>query len=189
MKNPKHTNQVRIIAGTHRGRRLTFTTANGLRPTPDSVRERLFNWLGQDLTGQTVLDLFSGSGALGFEAASRHAERIILIENNHTTAQTLQKNRHLLQLSQIEIHHIDALHYLKNNPNKFNLIFLDPPFAWQQWQDLFPLLKTCLAEQAFIYLEAAQIPELPEWLIPYREGRAGMSQFKVLQYQPAYKSS
>ena len=189
MANPKHTNQVRIIAGTHRGRKLPFATAEGLRPTPDSVRERLFNWLGQDLTGQTVLDLFSGSGALGFEAASRNAKRVVLIENNRTTAQILKKNSQTLQLPQIEIHHTDALHYLRHHPNTFNLIFLDPPYAWQQWQDLFPLLKQHLAEQAFIYLEAAQLPELPEWLTTYREGKAGMSQFKVLQYQPINETS
>ena len=184
MTHTKHNNQVRIIAGTHRGRKIHFASSEGLRPTPDSVRERLFNWLGQDLTGQTVLDLFSGSGALGFEAASRNAQRVILIENNRHTVQTLKHNCQTLNFPQVEIHHTNGLHYLKHSQESHNLVFLDPPFAWQQWQELFALLEKHLAPQAFLYLEAAQIPELPEWLSVYREGKAGMSQFKILQYQP-----
>ena len=90
-KHNKHKNQVRIIGGELRGRKVRFADAEGLRPTADSVRERLFNWLGQDLTGQTVLDLFAGSGALGFEAASRGAKRVVLVENNRWAAASLQQ--------------------------------------------------------------------------------------------------
>ena len=78
--------------GNAGGRKLTFLSADGLRPTPDSVREKLFNWLGQDLTGKTVLDLFSGSGALGMEAASRNAAKVVMVDNHRQTVQTLQKN-------------------------------------------------------------------------------------------------
>ena len=86
MKNPNHKNQVRIIGGEHRSRLINFNNADGLRPTADMVREKLFNWLGQDLTGTTVLDLFSGSGIMSFEAASRNAKMIVAIENNIKTA-------------------------------------------------------------------------------------------------------
>ena len=80
--NPKHSNQVRIIGGDLRGRKIPFISADGLRPTPDSVRERLFNWLGQDLTGQHTLDPFAGSGVLSFEAISRHAQSATLCDNS-----------------------------------------------------------------------------------------------------------
>ena len=92
MSHPKHYNQVRIIGGTHRGRKIAFPVADGLRPTPDSVREKLFNWLGQDLTGQTVLDLFAGSGALGFESASRGAAKVVMVEADRQTAQNLTRH-------------------------------------------------------------------------------------------------
>ena len=108
-KHSKHTNQVRIIGGQCRGRKLTFLSADGLRPTPDSVREKLFNWLGQDLTGKTVLDLFSGSGALGMEAASRHAAKVVMVDNHRQTVQTLQKNVCELGLRQVEIVCSDGL--------------------------------------------------------------------------------
>ena len=88
-KHSKHSNQVRIIGGQCRGRKLVFADADGLRPTPDSVREKLFNWLGQDLTGMNVLDLFAGSGALGFEAASRNAAEVAMVEINRNTFQNL----------------------------------------------------------------------------------------------------
>ena len=87
--NPKHSNQIRITGGSLRGRKLSFQAADGLRPTPDSMRERLFNWLGQDLTGLDVLDLFAGSGALGFEAVSRCAARALLCDNNRQTVRQL----------------------------------------------------------------------------------------------------
>ena len=87
--NEKHQNQIRITGGQLRGRKIQFPSADGLRPTPDSVRERLFNWLGQDLTGQIVLDLFAGSGALGFESASRHAKQVEMCEIHKAAAQNL----------------------------------------------------------------------------------------------------
>ena len=94
-----HLNRVRIIGGQWRGRLLRFPDAQGLRPTPDRVRETVFNWLGQDLTGVSCLDLFAGSGALGFEAASRGASRVVLVERDRVAAQALQANVATLQAS------------------------------------------------------------------------------------------
>lgn len=181
--NPKHHNQVRIIGGTHRGRKLTFTHAEGLRPTPDSVRERLFNWLGQDLTGQTVLDLFAGSGALGFEAASRHAKHVIMCETNRQTAQQLQQIAREFGFSGcLNIHAQDGIAFLRTSTQQFHTIFLDPPFEWQNWADVFTVLRPRLHDEATIYIEAGKLPEIPEWLEIYRQGKAGQTQFALLRY-------
>lgn len=181
--NQKHNNQVRIIGGSCRGRKLAFAAADGLRPTPDMVREKLFNWLGQDLTGKTVLDLFAGSGALGLEAASRNAKRVVMVDNHRQTLKSIQKNSHDLGLSQVEAVCSDGLLYLKSTAQKFDVVFLDPPFAWNDWDDLFGFLGGCLKNQAMVYIEAGKFPEKPEWLEAYREGRSGMSGFELLVYR------
>lgn len=180
----KHRNQVRIIGGTHRGRKLTFAQSDGLRPTPDSVRERLFNWLGQDLTGLSVLDLFSGSGALGFEAASRSARFVVLCENNLKTAAILMQQAQLLNMQNlVQIAKQEALTFLATQTQKFDVVFLDPPFVWCNWTHLWQVLHPCLNESARIYAEAEHLPEYPSWLTILREGKAGQSQFMLLQFQ------
>ena len=151
-KHTKHSNQVRIIGGQCRGRKLSFASADGLRPTPDSVREKLFNWLGQDLTGKTVLDLFGGSGALGMEAASRNAKWVVIADNNRQTVQTLEKNSRELGLMQIQTVFSDGIAYLKTVSEQFDVVFLDPPFTWQDWQILFDVLKLRLNPGSFVYL-------------------------------------
>lgn len=181
-KHSKHSNQVRIIGGQCRGRKLVFADADGLRPTPDSVREKLFNWLGQDLTGKTVLDLFSGSGALGMEAASRNATKVVMVDNHRQTVQTLQKNIRELGLKQVEIVCSDGMAYLAMPSEKFDVVFLDPPFAWEGWQNLFIRLQSHLKNGAMVYIEAGKLPEKPDWLEIYREGKAGMSRFELLLY-------
>lgn len=183
-RHAKHQNQVRIIGGTHRGRKLHFSDADGLRPTPDSVRERLFNWLGQDLTGQAVLDLFAGSGALGLEAASRGARSTVLVERNRQTVQAIRENIRQLGVDQVEVVAADGLVYLKQGGSRFDTVFLDPPFNWQQWPGLWAALQGRLNEQAMVYLEAGVLPQLPEWLAVYREGKAGKSRFALAVYQP-----
>lgn len=183
MKNSKHSNQVRIIGGIHRGRKLAFADAEGLRPTPDRVREQVFNWLGQDLTGKHVLDLFGGSGALGLEAASRRAAKVVMVENNRQTARTLQQAIQTLALAQAEVVNSDGLLYLQQTQQQFDVVFLDPPFAWQQWPELFAVLAGRLKEGALVYLEAGNLPEIPKWLAPYRKGKAGVSRFELLLYR------
>ncbi|MDO5638333.1 MAG: 16S rRNA (guanine(966)-N(2))-methyltransferase RsmD [Neisseria sp.] len=184
-KNQQHSNQIRIIGGQCRGRKIHFATGEGLRPTPDSVRERLFNWLGQDLTGQSVLDLFSGSGALGLEAASRNAARVMMTDNSRQAVRNLQQNARLLQLEKVEIAFSDGLCFLERCRENFDVVFLDPPFAWQQWSELFAHLQDRLNDNALVYVEAGQLPQLPQWLQRFREGKAGMSKFELLLYKQA----
>lgn len=180
--NAKHKNQVRIVGGTHRGRKLTFHDAEGLRPTPDSVRERLFNWLGQDLSGKTVLDLFAGSGALGFEAASRHARKVYLCDTNRQTVRQL--NEHVREFdwaNRVSVEAQDGIAWLRQSTQQFDVVLLDPPFAWQGWQELFAALPERLAENAMVYVEAGALPEFPDYLECHREGRAGQSSFVLLK--------
>ena len=125
--------KVRIIGGTWRSRLLSVIDLPGLRPTTDRIRETLFNWLGQDLTGLRCLDLFAGTGALGFEAASRGAEAVVLLERDKKAHANLLANFKLLQSSPVsgfvEILHQDSLEFLSHQPNRSsNLIFIDPPF-------------------------------------------------------------
>ncbi|QMT31810.1 16S rRNA (guanine(966)-N(2))-methyltransferase RsmD [Alysiella filiformis] len=181
--NAQHRNQIRIIGGELRGRKIHFPTTEGLRPTPDSVRERLFNWLGQDLTGQIALDLFAGSGALGFEALSRHAKHVYFCENNRLAAQSLRQHAQQFALqSRSHIAQQDSLLFLQNTTQTFDLVLLDPPFAWQNWAMLFQHLQSKLNPQAHIYLEAGSLPELPHWLTIIKQGKAGQSQQLLLQY-------
>lgn len=180
--NANHRNQIRIIGGEWRGRKIQFPNAEGLRPTPDSVRERLFNWLGQDLTGQTVLDLFAGSGALGFEAASRHAKQVMMCEINRTVSGSLKQHAQQFgATNRVQICQQDGLQYLAKTSQVFDIILLDPPFAWQDWANLLGLLRDKLAADGYLYIEASALPELPDWLCVVKQGRAGQSLQLLLQ--------
>ena len=173
-------NRVRIIGGQYRRRLLDFPGSTGLRPTPDSVRETVFNWLGQDLPGWTCLDLFAGSGALGFEAASRGAERVVMIERDAKVIAALEKNRAMLGASGIDIRRADALAWLANNRETFDLIFIDPPFdsglPKTLWVDLAPHLKA----GGYAYVEQGSAVSAPPGFIIHRSGRAGRSHFALL---------
>ncbi|MGR8930836.1 MAG: 16S rRNA (guanine(966)-N(2))-methyltransferase RsmD [Gammaproteobacteria bacterium] len=125
----KTSNKLRIIGGEWRSRVIVFDDAPGLRPTPARVRETLFNWLQVDILGSRCLDLFAGSGALGFEAASRGARQVVLLENNSKTVQRLRENAVALNTERIEVLHKDASTYLDQAQGHFDLIFLDPPFG------------------------------------------------------------
>ncbi|MBU3635663.1 16S rRNA (guanine(966)-N(2))-methyltransferase RsmD [Polynucleobacter sp. es-GGE-1] len=125
--------KVRIIGGIWRSRQLIVLDLPGLRPSTDRIRETLFNWLGQDLTGLTSLDLFAGTGALGFEAASRGADLVVLLEKDKKTHANLVSNFALLQSSPVsavvEILQRDSVEFLSQQPDRStNLIFIDPPF-------------------------------------------------------------
>ncbi|XXQ69502.1 16S rRNA (guanine(966)-N(2))-methyltransferase RsmD [Neisseriaceae bacterium B1] len=182
-KHSKHQNQVRITGGALRGRKISFADVQGLRPTPEMVREKLFNWLGQDLTEQTVLDLFSGSGVLSFEALSRHAKQVVMCENQRATANQIMQHVRLLDVAtRAQVIHQDGLVYLRDTAERFDLVLLDPPFAWQDWTVLFASLQKHLNDDAFVYIEAGRLPEMPAWLQIHRKGKAGQSQFALLRY-------
>ena len=186
MPNPKRSkpqlrNQVRIIGGQHPRRFLAFPDAAGLLPTPDRVRETLFNWLGQDLPGWHCLDLFAGSGALGFEAASRGAARVVMIERERAAYETLQANRILLNATQIEIHRADCETWLASTPEIFDLIFLDPPFDSDLAARVFPGLAGRVKSGGFVYVEQGGFVTPPPGLTLYRSGRAGKSHYALLK--------
>jgi len=120
---------IRIIGGKYRGKKLHFPLAEGLRPTPDRVRETLFNWLMNDICGSKCLDAFAGSGAIGFEAYSRGALSVKLLENNSKVYLNLRKEANHFNSPLISIEKNDACKFLIETKEKFNIIFLDPPFA------------------------------------------------------------
>ena len=150
--------RLRIIAGRWRSRRLAFPDKQDLRPTPDRVRETLFNWLQGDLAGSRCLDLFAGSGALGFEAASRGAGEVVMVEHGRDAAAALRSNIELLQADNVELVVADALEWLAANQRRFDIVFLDPPFASDVIGPCCKLLEAgkSLAEHAKIYIEHAR---------------------------------
>lgn len=171
-------NRVRIIAGRWRGRRIEFPDAHGLRPTPDRVRETLFNWLQPTIAGAKCLDLFAGSGALGFEALSRGAASAVLLERDREVCRQLRANAELLRADGVEIECADALQWLRTAPpRRFDIVFLDPPFASELLQAACELLdaRNWLAPGASVYLEAPADARLllpPTWSIA-RSKQAG----------------
>ena len=186
MPNPKRgkpalRNQVRIIGGQYRRRLLTFPDAPGLRPTPDRVRETLFNWLGQDLPGWHCLDLFAGSGALGFEAASRGAARVVMVERERAALETLQANRDVLNASQVDIQRADCQIWLASNAEQFDLIFLDPPFDSDLAERVLPELIGRVKSGGFVYVEQGNFIAPPAGLTLHRTGRAGKSHYALLK--------
>ena len=166
-------NQVRVIAGQWRGRRLEFPDLPGLRPTPDRVRETLFNWLGQTLDDKTCLDLFAGSGALGFEALSRGARRVVMVEQNPQVLKALQENARKLGADRLDLVAGDGLKTLSREGKAFDVIFLDPPFHHGILPLLLPLLPDRLAPDGFVYAETEQALEPDEGWEIWRSGRAG----------------
>lgn len=150
----KKLNTVRINAGEWRSRVLKFPDAIGLRPTPERVRQTVFNWLGQDMSGLSCLDLFAGTGVMGFEALSRGAKAVTLVEKSTPAYNALMANKQLLQAEHASVRHQDALQFLSQNPQKFNVIFLDPPYRLQWLDKVLPLLADHLAADGVVYVEA-----------------------------------
>ena len=161
--------QVRIIGGDWRGRKLAVLMAEGLRPTSDRVRETLFNWLQFDVPGARCLDVFAGSGALGFEALSRGAKHVTMLELNSANAKQLKKNLETLKADNAKVEQTDSLNWLaKSATEPFDLIFVDPPFHQGLMQSSIDgLFKNgyVKSEQACLYLEQEKQldwPRLPE---------------------------
>lgn len=177
---------VRIIGGRWRGSKLPVADVAGLRPTSDRVRESLFNWLQPMLAGAWVLDAFAGSGALGLEAASRGAAQVVLLENHPLLAANLREQVARLGRSEstavVEIVQDDALRWLARPPSaRFDLVFLDPPFAGELWVPTLAALVPWLAPAAWLYLEsprgAAPAPGMG-WLA-HRQGQTRDVQFAL----------
>ncbi len=177
---------VHIIAGQLKGSKLPVLDKNGLRPTSNRVRETVFNWLQHNIQGKRVLDLFAGSGALGFEAASRLANHVTLVENDTATAQMLRENQARLKIDSVEIVHADSLKWLAASQSPpFDIVFLDPPFAFGQWPALWKSLAPLLAGQALVYIEHSvkHSVDRPEQLALLKQGKTSQSQFFLGQWQ------
>ena len=171
---------MRIVGGAWKSRLIAFPAKKDLRPTPDRVRETLFNWLGQDLTGAACLDLFAGSGALGFEAASRGARRVVMVERDPAIFRSLAAAREALAAGTVDLVKGDALEFLRTDRGVYDVVFLDPPFDAGYWPRLAPLLPPRLAPEGMVYHESAHCPESsPEWEIRKR-GRAGKVSYQLL---------
>lgn len=177
---------VRIIGGQFRRRRITFSDAAGLRPTPDRVRETLFNWLGVRVDGARCLDLFAGSGALGLEAASRGAAEVVLVERDREVAACLGQQVALLGAAGVSVEQADALDWLQGVSRPFDLVFLDPPFDAPLLAPATAALESggWLAPEALIYVERRRgepMPALPPPWRPLRDDEAGQVRYHLLQ--------
>jgi 16S rRNA (guanine966-N2)-methyltransferase len=178
-------NKVRIVGGEWRSRMLKFPTVPGLRPTPDRVRETLFNWLGQRLDGKTCLDLFAGSGALGFEALSRGAKRVVMVERDRKVCQALQANASVLGASRLEIREADGVQFLALDRHAYDVIFLDPPFRKEFLPRLMPLLPAHLTPEGLVYVESEGALAVEAGWEIWRSGRAGQAYFHLLKWVDA----
>lgn len=177
-------NQLRVIGGQWRGRRLTFPDLPGLRPTPDRVRETLFNWLAPILPGARCLDLFAGSGALGIEALSRGAAEVVFVERHPLAARTLRDHLDRLHTHNARVEQADALAWLRQPGTPFEIALLDPPFGQGLLEPSCAALEAngWLATSAWIYLESeteAGTPALPACWTPYREKTAGAVTYRL----------
>ncbi len=150
-------NSLRIVGGEWRSRILKFPDAGGLRPTSGKIRETLFNWLGHNVIGADVLDMFSGSGALGLEALSRGAASAVMIEKNRAAAEQLKQNCQILQTSKAQVIIANAIDWVAENTSSFDLVFLDPPFAEGLLSECIELcIKGLVKLEGLVYLEAAR---------------------------------
>lgn len=156
---PAGSGAVRIIGGDWRGRTVRFEDAPGLRPSTDRTRETLFNWLQGRVAGRCVLDLFAGSGVLGFEAVSRGASGAVLVEHNAAVTRRLAEQAAKFDSARLEVVHADALAYLEQagETGRFDIVFVDPPFTTDTAYTVLEALRVCrkLQPDALIYLEVA----------------------------------
>lgn len=178
--------KVRIIGGQWRGRRICVPLINGLRPTPDRVRETLFNWLQPVIEGACCLDLFAGSGALGFEAASRGAAKVVMIEHDERAYQGLVEQATRFAADTVELVQADALEWLHGAQNAFDVVFLDPPFAGKILARATQLLhdRHWLGPRARIYIESDQtqgVSPVPKSWVLKKKGAAGSVQFRLFE--------
>ena len=179
----RSTNQLRIIGGSWRGRKLSFPDGEGLRPTTDRVRETVFNWLRGELAGARCLDLFTGSGALGLEALSQGAAHCVFVEKNPQAMRSLKDNLEMLGCHDAELVAGDALAYLHHTQDKFDLIFLDPPFAKDFLQQACQLIgqQQLLNDEGLVYLESELALDsliLPAGWQLLRNKKAGQAYFQ-----------
>lgn len=176
---------MRIIGGLHRSRQLRFPPTLQLRPTPDRVRETVFNWLGQDLTGKRCLDLFAGSGAFGFECASRGAAQVVMVERDAKAVAALQANADLLAVNGVQVVRGDALEFLQAGgpapESRFDVVFLDPPYAYDQLGRVLAALSGWISPTALIYREGPSFLEDSGQWASHRRAKAGAVHYQLMK--------
>jgi 16S rRNA (guanine966-N2)-methyltransferase len=175
--------KIRIIAGKWRGRKLDVIDSPDLRPTPDRIRETLFNWLQQEIVGARCLDLFAGTGALAFEALSRGAAEVFMIESNPKIVETLKQHAETLGCEGHTIQLADATSWLKQGINGFDIIFLDPPFRQGYIEQCCVLIQeeSLLKSNGLVYIESEKSIKLPEGWNIKKQTRAGQVQSLLIQ--------
>jgi len=184
----KQSNQLRIIGGEWRGRKLAFPDLPGLRPTSDRVRETLFNWLQFDVMGAKCLDLFAGSGALGLEALSRGAALVTFVDAQRESIAQLKLNLQALKTDKARCIEADAIKFLERQQDPFDIIFLDPPFQMEFLPKVVQLLASgkLLKSGALIYLEMEKnlvLDELPDHWLLSREKTAGQVRYMLFNIE------
>lgn len=178
--------EVRVIGGQWKRSKLPVADKPGLRPTPDRVRETLFNWLVHDLSGWRCLDAFAGSGALGIEAASRGAAEVVLLERDRALAQSLAQTLARLKATTVRVETADALAWMARcEPRRFELVFIDPPFDAQLFDPALHAAAPLVVDDGWLYLEADRAFDAdalaPIGLRVHRQARAGAVHFHLLQ--------
>lgn len=176
--------RLRIVGGRWRGVRVDFPDVAAIRPSPDRVRETLFNWLQQSVPGARCLDLFAGSGALGIEALSRGAGSVTFVDSEARVTRHLQQVLRRLQADNVTVIHAPAQRFLAGAPEPFDIVFLDPPFASQLLQQSIDALAGWLAPRAWVYMEcavSASLPLLPAGWAMHRTGSAGQVGYHLLR--------
>jgi len=177
--------EVRLIGGQWKRSKLPVADKPGLRPTPDRVRETLFNWLGQDLSGLRVLDAFAGSGALGFEAASRGAAEVVLLERDADLVRSLRSSQQRLQAGALRVEAADAIAWMgRCAPAFFDLLLLDPPFGAGLQPAALAAAAPLVAEGGALYLESPEplaAADIPPGLALVRQARAGAVHYHLLR--------
>ena len=173
------TNRVRIIGGAWRSRRVRFPAGEGLRPTPDRVRETLFNWLGQDLSAKRCLDLYAGTGVLSLEAASRGAALAVAVDHSRAAIDAIAAAKAMLSADALELHVADARAFIGRESRLFDVVFLDPPFDDEPWDWLLPATVARLAPGGYVYAEAGSAIQPPPGLTAWRSDRAGQVHYHL----------
>ena len=184
-RKAKPPGEIRIIGGQYKRTKLPVADKPGLRPTPDRVRETLFNWLGQDLTGWRCADVFAGTGVLGFEAASRGAAEVLLCEQDPALVLQLQALKARLEADMVKVERGDGVSLLRRLlPGSQQLVLLDPPFESGLFEPALKAAAQAIGEAGLVYLEAPRM-WLDEELLPlglqvHRSGKAGAVHFHLL---------
>ena len=185
---PRSVGTLRIVSGSLRGSRIEVIDQEGLRPTSDRVRETLFNWLSPMIHGARCLDLFAGTGALGIEAISRGAAECVFVERDRDVARQLEATLARLKVANARVNNADAVVWLAQTPQPFDLVFLDPPFSGGLWNEAAARLESndWLADDAWIHIEApvGSAIALPKSWQLHRQATAGAVHFALYRRTP-----